>query len=142
MVDTGYESKGERSSMDTQCPVKVIPLNPEAPHPRLRLDEKKTWTLIPDVQQMPPAMEFSVKAVKFNSPTRICPVHGEVKVVNRKVQRYDMTCTEGLSCGHLLLITRRTGAIKENMPAPYAKHHPRNRHFFDWWFNFKPCYTL
>lgn len=77
-------------------------------------DENGLWTI---EKPFPPEVnvkkEFHTKVVKFFAPTRTCPVHGEVKVLDRNFQRSQMLSVEGLECGHTLLITRAVEGLKE-----------------------------
>ena len=105
--------------------LKVIPFNPESPHPMLTPDEKAIalliergadnpvcWTLRQEAPVQNVAMEFVSKKAYFRTHTRTCPVHGEVTVVNRNYWPKSVYTLEGLSCGHLLTVSRLVGALK------------------------------
>jgi len=114
--------------------VKTIPLNPEAPHPDLELDDNGLWTFKKKSQSAPPAMEFTAKVVKFHALTRTCPTHGEVVVLTRNFQPDRMHSVEGLSCGCTLLITRQGYCLK----TPHADpDNPRNWKHRTWLLSFQ-----
>jgi hypothetical protein len=115
--------------------VKVIPLDPECPHPSLELDEKGLWTFKKVVISEPKPMEVSTKIVKFHALTRTCPVHGEVDVMSRNFQAAGMHSIEGLSCGHSLLITRQVSHLKDSNPM--KRHDPKNWVHRGWNLSFK-----
>lgn len=138
--------------MEKSGKVKVVKYNPKKPHPDLIQDENGLFTLKKRESVMPPAMEFGVKAVKFFSPTRVCPIHGEVRVTSRNFS-HQSHCVEGLSCGHTLLISRRRGELKPIrkdgqviLPIRYpainktVMGNPKFWLFGGWRLNFKPTF--
>lgn len=129
--------------MEQESQVKVIPNDPEKPHPDLELTENG-WAFIKKVTPLPMAMEFGVKIVKFFSPTRECPTHGHVKVVNRNFQPDRMNSVEGLSCGHTLLILRRVNGLKEAYVTLNKSmlDKPKNWKHAGWWLMFRETQTV
>lgn len=110
-------------------------------------DDNGLWTLPKREYPLPPAMEFPVKVVKFFEPTRVCPIHGLTKVIDRNFNPKGMYSTEGLDCGHVLLITRLTNGLKSRklVGGEYidvvlnstTKNNPTFWRHRGWWLNFK-----
>lgn len=119
--------------MDGNGEVKVIPLNPDKPHPDLELDDNGLWTFKQKPRTTGISPEHTAKIVKFHAMTRQCPWHGEVEVVTRNFQPERMHSIEGLSCGHTLLITRQVKGLR----TPHAPDEPKNWRHHGWLLSFR-----
>ena len=106
------------------------------PHPDLVPDLNGKWTMRKVVHPIPPALDLVVKVFKLFSPTRTCPIHGEVKVLDSHFDKSVFHGVEGLSCGHTLLISRRADGMKKSR-LYYLKSEPRNWKFGGWTLVFK-----
>lgn len=116
--------------------LKVIPFNPESPHPSLVADENGGWTFKKVEQTVPISMEVVCKRAYFHSTTRTCPRHGVVDVVERVRSPKGIYSIEGLSCGHTLLVSRIAGSLKANALGRVAKDYIHR----GWAFIFKETY--
>jgi len=107
-----------------------IPFNPEAPHPDLIPDTEamnnlpesrkgeQLWTLRKKVSAQLPAMELVQKKAYLRSDTRICPRHGEVRILGKHYRPKAITAVESLACGHTLLISRLVGGLRTSASDP------------------------
>lgn len=116
--------------------LKVIPYNPESPHPSLVSDENGGWTFKKVEQVLPISMEVVRKKAHLCASTRTCPRHGVVDVVERVRRHKDLYSIEGLSCGHTLLVSRIAGSLKLNALGRIAKDYIHR----GWLFTFKNTY--
>jgi len=82
------------------------------------------------------SMDCVVPVIKLKSPIRECPVHGKVKVLDRFFDKGAFSGTEGLSCGHTLLVSRRAGRLK-TIRKRFLLSDPRNWTFDGWALVFK-----
>jgi hypothetical protein len=113
----------------------------EPPHPDLVPDPKGGWTQKKREIPVPTCLDLVQRVFKLNAKTRICPVHGKVKVLDKVFNKHNLCGTEGLSCGHTLLINRRVGFLKEVLRTPDTAN-PRNWTFGGWALVFKQTHNL
>jgi len=99
-------------------------------HPYLTLDEHGLATLRPRVERDVPNMEFTVPVVKFHAMTRECPIHGMQDVRSRNFQPAGMHSTEGLACGHTVLISRDVKGLRKGKTLRMVK--PTDWKFHSW----------
>ena len=107
-------------------------------------DENGLWTkALPQPRPVQVAQEYNVPIVKFFAKERVCPIHGQTKVLDRNVIPDDMNCTEGLARGCILLITRVVQGLKPLRSGGYPAHtqqvlrNPKNWLFRNWRLTFK-----
>jgi hypothetical protein len=106
-----------------------------APHQDLVPDPNGGWTMRKIIRPLPPALDTVERVFKIHSPTRVCPIHGEVNVLDKTFNKSLFSGTEGLSCGHTLLVYRLTRGLKK--VKIYFHNDPRNCKFGGWALVFK-----
>ena len=104
-------------------------------HPYLTTDSSGLATFRDSPTPHVPELELTVPVVKFHATTRTCPIHGEQEIVSRNFQPEQIHSSEGLACGHSVLISRDVKGLRKGKNLRVATL--RDWKFLRWRLSFK-----